>query len=87
MRYEHHAASEALPDGSWYTHWKFRVLHGDLLLNETSQTFHWRPLSLQDSEQLLRSHQVGIEAEYGGFDRSSFQPGESRVRLVVGAVR
>jgi len=84
MRYEHHAATEALPDGSWYTHWKFLAMHRDLLLDKTSQTFHWRPLSLHDSDKLLRSHQIDIEAEYGGFDRSDFQPNESRVRLVVG---
>ena len=84
MRYEHHGASEALPDGSWHTHWKFRVMHRDLLLDESSQTFHWRPLSLKDSDELLRSHQIGIEAEYAGFDKSPFQPNESCVRLVVG---
>jgi SAM-dependent methyltransferase len=84
MRYEHHAATEALPDGSWYTHWKFLGLHRDLLLDEVSQTFHWRPLTLHDSDELLRNHEIDIEAEYAGFDRSRFQPNESRVRLVVG---
>lgn len=84
MRYEHHSATEPLPDGSWYTHWKFRAMHGDVLLDETLQTFRWRPLSLKDSDELLRAHKIGIEAEYAGFDRSPFQPNESRVRLVVG---
>ena len=84
MRYEHHAAAELLPDGSWHTHWKFCAMHGNLLLDETSQTFHWRPLTLKDSDELLRSHRIGVEAEYAGFDRSPFQPNESRVRLVVG---
>ena len=84
MRYEHHSATEPLPDGSWYTHWKFRAMHRDVLLDETSQTFHWRPLSLKDSDELLRTHEIWVEAEYAGFDRSPFQPNESRVRLVVG---
>jgi SAM-dependent methyltransferase len=84
MRYEHHAAAEPLPDGSWHTHWKFRAMHRDLLLEETAQTFHWRPISLKDSDELLRGHQIRIEAEYAGFDRSPFQPNQSRVRLVVG---
>ena len=86
MRYEHHAAAEPLPDGSWHTHWKFRAMHGDQLLDETTQTFHWRPLSLKDSDDLLRSQEIGIEAEYAGFDRAPFRPNESRVRLVVGRV-
>ena len=84
MRYEHHAATEALPDGSWHTHWKFRALHGDLLLDETSQTFRWHPLSVEDADELLHGNRIRIEAEYAGFDKSPFRPGESRVRLVVG---
>jgi SAM-dependent methyltransferase len=84
MRYEHHAAAEALPDGSWHTHWKFRATHRDVLLDETSQTFRWHPLSLEDSDELLRSNRIRIESEYAGFDRSPFRPGESRVRLVAG---
>lgn len=84
MRYEHHAATEALTDGSWHTHWKFLAMHRDQLLEETSKTFHWRPLSLEESDELLRSHRIHIEAEFAGFDRSAFQPNESRVRLVVG---
>ncbi len=86
VRYEHHAATEALPDGSWQTHWKFLAMHRDLPLEEISKTFHWRPLSLDDSDALLRGHRIDIEAEYGGFDKSPFQPNESRVRLVVGRV-
>jgi SAM-dependent methyltransferase len=86
MRYEHHTATEALPDGSWYTHWRFLALHRDLLLDETSQTFHWRPLSLHDSDKLLRSNKIDVEAEYADFDKSPFEPNESRVRLVVGRV-
>jgi hypothetical protein len=86
MRYEHHAAAEPLPDGSWHTHWKFRAMHGDQLLDETTQTFHWRPLSLNDSDNLLRRQGIDIEAEYAGFDKAPFQPNESRVRLVVGRV-
>ena len=84
MRYEHHSAAEPLSDGSWHTHWKFRALHGDVLLEETTQTFHWRPLSANDAGELLRSARVEVEAEYGGFDRSPYQPNESRVRLLVG---
>ena len=84
MRYEHHTAAEPLSDGSWHTHWKFRALHCDVLLDETSQTFHWRPLSLDESDELLRAHRIDIEAEYAGFDRAPYQPNESRVRLVVG---
>ena len=85
-RYEHHAAAEPLPDGSWHTHWKFRALHGDRLLDETTQTFHWRPLSLKDSGDLLCNQEIEVEAEYAGFDRAPFRPNESRVRLVVGRV-
>jgi SAM-dependent methyltransferase len=84
MRFEHHSAAEPLADGSWNTHWKFCALHRDALLEVRSQTFHWRPLSVGESEALLRSHRIDIEAEYSGFDRSPFQPNESRVRLVVG---
>jgi SAM-dependent methyltransferase len=84
MRYEHHAAAEELPDGSWRTHWRFRAMHLDLLLQEVSQTFHSRPLSLKDSDELLLNGRIEIEAEYAGFDRSEFQRGDSRVRLVVG---
>lgn len=84
MRYEHHSAAEPLSDGSWHTHWTFRALHGDVLLEEISQTFHWRPLSVSDSDALLRDHRIDIEADYAGFDKSPYQPDESRVRLVVG---
>lgn len=84
MRYEHHSAAEPLSDGSWHTHWKFRALHGDVLLDETAQTFHWRPLSVNDSAELLRAHRIDVEGEYAGFDRAPYEPNESRVRLVVG---
>jgi len=84
VRYEHHVAMEELPDGSWHTHWKFRATHLDLPVDEISQTFHWRPLSMTDSDRLLRDGRIGIEAEYAGFDRSPFLRGESRIRLVVG---
>ena len=61
-------------------------MHGDRLLDETTQTFHWRPLSLKDSDDLLCSKEIAIEAEYAGFDLAPFRPNESRVRLVVGSV-
>jgi hypothetical protein len=86
MRYEHHSATEPLPGGTWHTHWKFRAMHGDVLLDERSQTFHWHPLSISDSEELLRGIRIDVQAEYGGLDGSPYRPNESRVRLLVGRV-
>jgi hypothetical protein len=34
----------------------------------------------------LRNQEIGIEAEYAGFDKAPFRPNESRIRLVVGRV-
>jgi SAM-dependent methyltransferase len=83
IRYEHHSAVESTGDNWWCTHWMYRVLDGDTVLDEVLQSFHWKPFTLEESERLIVAHGLVGGEEYGGFDRSAFVPHESRVRLVV----
>jgi hypothetical protein len=82
-RIEHHVSMNEAASGRWQTHWKFLTFLDDACVREVERTFDWAPLAHERTEALLSAHGLAIVDDFGGYDRSPYVAGESRVRLVV----
>jgi SAM-dependent methyltransferase len=80
---EFHSAMEPAEGGWWHTHWLFRSTLGGKTIDEVRRTFHWYPMTHDESVDLLERHGIVPVDEYAGYDRSPYVPGESRVRLIL----
>ena len=83
VRVEHHTEMERMENGAWITRWKFVSHLGDTIVNKVDKVFHWKPLTHERSEALLKRSGLAVVEEFGGYDRVPYVPRESRVRLVV----
>lgn len=81
-RFQHWHAVRRTP-GGWQTIWEFVTLRGASVLDRRSRLFEWTPSSLEEVTACARAAGLEVEAALGGFDGTTYAPGESRSLIAV----
>ena len=82
-RYQHYYSMRRTPGGRWCTTWEFLTWRGDDLLDRRTREFDWKSSSKEEIVTLAERAGLAVSEMFGGFDRSAFVDGESRVLLAV----
>jgi SAM-dependent methyltransferase len=85
-RYEHYYSMRRTAGGRWSTTWEFLAWRDKTLLDRRTREFDWKPSSLAEAAALAHRAGFAIEEAWGGFDRTEFVQGESRVLVLVARV-
>lgn len=71
------------PGRRWCTTWEFLTWRGEELLDRRTREFDWKASSKEEIVTLAQRAGLEVREMFGGFDRSAFVDGESRVLLAV----
>jgi len=85
LRVQHRSSVEMASGDRWQTHWAFVSYLDNVQVHEIRRTFDWSPLSHERTDALLIMHGLKAVADFAGYDRHPYEPGKSRVRLLVAA--
>ncbi|HYS14314.1 MAG TPA: class I SAM-dependent methyltransferase [Burkholderiaceae bacterium] len=82
-RFQHYYSMRRTPGGRWCTTWEFLAWRHQESLDRRTREFDWKPSSLDELTTLATQAGLRVDETFGGFDRSAYVEGQSRILLAV----